>query len=71
MSSNRMKYGIILGVGVLAGFLFPLLALLLLATAGLMIASGREPQKTEAFLNGFPGGNYVLKALTQIDDILS
>lgn len=71
MSSNRTKYGIILGVGVLAGFLFPLLALLLLVTAGLMVASGKEPQKTEEFLNGFPGGNYILKALTQIDDILS
>lgn len=71
MSSNRTKYGIVLGVGVLAGFLFPLIALLLLVTAGLMIASGKEPQKTEQFLNGFPGGNYVIKALTQIDDMIS
>ncbi len=71
MSSNRTKYGLLLGGGVLAGFLLPLLALLLLATAGLMIASGKEPQKTEEFLNGVPGGNYVLKALTQIDEFLS
>jgi len=71
MTINRAKYGILIAVAVLAGLFFPLLAIVLLAIAGLLIASGREPQKTEEFLASIPGGNYVTGLLRQFDSLLS
>jgi hypothetical protein len=71
MTINRAKYGILIAVAVLAGLFFPLLAIVLLAIAGLLIASGREPQKTEEFLASIPGGSYVTGLLSQFDSLLS
>ena len=71
MTINRAKYGILIAVSVLSGLFFPLVAVLLLVVAGLLIASGREPQKTEEFLAPIPGGNYVVGLLAQFDDLMS
>ena len=68
---KRAKYGILIAVAVISGLFFPLLAIVLLAIAGLLIASGREPQKTNEFLASFPGGSYVTSFLRQFDNLLS
>jgi hypothetical protein len=39
--------------------------------AALLIASGKEPQKTQDFLTSLPGGDYVIKALARVDGWLS
>lgn len=71
MTVNRAKYGILIAVAVLSGLFFPMLAIFLLVVAGLLIASGCEPQKTEEFLASIPGGNYVNGFLGQFDNLLS
>ncbi len=63
----RTKFGIAIAVSVLIGAFFPLIALALFLIAVLLVVSGREPKKTEEFLASLPGGNYVIKALTQVD----
>ena len=68
---NRFKYGLLLLVAVLSGLLFPIAALLLIAVAGLLIASGKEPKKTEEFLASLPGGNLLNNLLSQCDRLLS
>lgn len=68
---KRAKYGILIAVAVLAGLFFPLLAIVLLAIAGLLIASGREPEKTREFWASIPGGHYVTGFLRQFDSLLS
>jgi hypothetical protein len=49
------------------GACFPLIALALFFIAVLLVVSGRESQKTEEFLVGLSGGEYVIKALAQVD----
>ena len=71
MALKRSKYGILIAVAVLSGLFFPLLAVVLLAISGLLIASGREPQKTNEFLGSIPGGGYVTSFLRQFDNLLS
>jgi hypothetical protein len=67
----RTKMGIALGIAVSAGLTSFMLALLLLALAGFLIIWGKEPKRTEAFVEGLPFGNYLLKALAQLDSIIS
>ncbi len=69
--SNITKIGIVLAVGVLIGLSSAFLSVLLLLVAGLLIASGRNPQATEAFFESLPYGNYGSKAFSRLSAILS
>lgn len=69
--NSRTKLGIALGVAVLAGLTSISLALLLLALAGFLVVWGREPKRTEEFVGGLPFGNHLLKAMAQLDSIIS
>ncbi len=69
--NNKTKLGIALGVAVLAGLTSISLALLLLALAGFLVVWGREPKRTEEFVGGLPFGNHLLKAMAQLDSIIS
>jgi hypothetical protein len=60
-----------MGVAVLAGLTSVLLAVLLLALAGFLIVWGKEPSRTEEFVGGLPFGNHLLKAMAQLDLIIS
>jgi hypothetical protein len=63
--------GIALASAVLAIFVPVLVALPLFVLAALLIAWALQPKGTEAFFGRFPYGNYVLKALANLDSILS
>ena len=65
--SGRTKLGIAIAVSVIAGLASVLLAVLLLVLAVFLIARGQVPERTEAFVRGLPGGNYLQKALARID----
>jgi|APDOM4702015073_1054812.scaffolds.fasta_scaffold153312_1 hypothetical protein len=67
----RTKFGLAIAISVLIGAFFKLIALVLFLVAALLIASGKEPQKTEEFLASIPGGDYVIKALARVDGWLS
>jgi hypothetical protein len=69
--SNRTKRGIALAVAVLAGLTSVPLAMLFLVLAMTLIALGQEPKRTKEFLARFPYGNNFLKALAQLDLMLS
>jgi len=69
--NDRTKRGIIIAVAVLAGLTSFWLAALLLVLAAVLIAWGQEPKRTEEFVGGLPYGNYLLKALAQLDLLLS
>lgn len=69
--NQRTKMGIALGIAVSAGLTSILLAILLLALAGFLIVWGREPKRTEEFIGGLPLGNYLLKAMVQLDSLIS
>jgi hypothetical protein len=71
VSSDRTKRGIIIAVAVLAGLTSFWLAALLLVLAAALIAWGQQPNRTEEFVGGLPYGNYLLKALAQLDLLLS
>ena len=63
--NKRTKLGITLAIAVLAGLASVWLAVLVLALAAFLIAWGLIPERTETFVGGLPGGNYLLKALTR------
>ncbi len=67
----RMKFGLAIAASILIGAFFKLIALALFLIAVLLVVSGREPQKTEEFLAGLPGGDYLIKALARADGWLS
>jgi hypothetical protein len=69
--SDRTKRGIIIAVAVLAGLTSFWLAALLLVLAATLIAWGQQSKRTEEFLGGLPYGDYLLKALAQLDLWLS
>lgn len=69
--NHRTKMGVALGIAVSAGLTSFLLALLLLALAGFLIIWGKEPKRMEEFVGGLPFGNYLLKAMAQLDSIIS
>ena len=47
------------------------IAVLLFVLAAFLIAWGLEPKRTEVFVGRLPYGNYLLKALTKLDLMLS
>jgi hypothetical protein len=65
--NKRTKLGTIIGVAVIAGLISFSLALVLLAFAAFLIAWGQQPERTEDFLRGLPGGSHLLKALAELD----
>ena len=73
--ANRKKtitLGIALAVAVLATVASATwVAVLLFVLAAFLIAWGMEPKRTEAFIGRLPFGNYLLKALAQLDSIIS
>ncbi len=69
--NHRTKMGIALGIAVSAGLTSFMLALLLLALAGFLIVWGKEPKRTEEFVEALPFGNCLLKAMAQLDSIIS
>ena len=69
--NDRTKRGLILAVAALAGLISFWLAALLLIIAALLIAWGQQPKQTEEFIGGLPFGEQLLKALTQLDEMLS
>jgi len=69
--SNRTKLGIALAVTVIASLASVLLAVLLWALAAFLIAWGQQPKRTEEIVEGLPFGDRLLKALAQLDLILS
>jgi hypothetical protein len=72
MSFNeRTKRGIILIVAVLAGLTSFWLAALFLLIGALLIAWGQEPKRLEGFFANLPFGDHLLKAMTQVDLLLS
>ena len=70
-TETRTKFGLAIAGSILIGAFFPLISLALFLIAVLLIASGKEPQKTDDFLANLPGGDYALKALAQVDRWLS
>jgi hypothetical protein len=71
VTGTRTKFGLAIAASILIGAFFKLIAFLLFLVAALLIASGKEPQKTEDFLASLPGGDYVIKALARVDGWLS
>ena len=69
--SNRTKFGITVAIAVLASLVSLLLAMLLLALAAFLIAWGQEPKRMEEFVGRLPYGDRLLKALAQLDLVLS
>ena len=65
--NKRTKLGITVAVAVLAGLASGLAGMLVLVLAWLLIVWGQAPERTETFIGGLPGGNYILKALARID----
>jgi hypothetical protein len=66
-TETRAKFGMAIAASILVGAFFPLIAFALFLVAVLLIASGKEPQKTEKLLAGLPGGGHSIKALAQVD----
>jgi hypothetical protein len=64
--NNRTKLGITLAIAVLAGFTSVLIAVLILILAGSLIAWGKTPERTEAFVKGLPHGDSILNALAKL-----
>ena len=64
---TRAKFGTAIAGSILVGAFFPLIALALFLIAASLIASGKEPQKTQDLLAGLPGGEHAIKALAQVD----
>ncbi len=69
-AARRIKFGTALGLATLAGLFFPKIGILLLVFGALLVASSREPAKTEAFLAAVPGGSFANKFLGQVDNWL-
>ena len=65
--NKRTKLGITVAVAVLAGLTSGVAGMLVLVLAWLLIVWGQVPERTESFIGGLPGGNYILKALAWID----
>src|SRR6266567_7298735 len=70
---DRITLGIALFVAGLAviGPQFPWIEIPLWLFAVFLVLWGRAPRRTEAFIGHLPGGEYVLKALEQLDLVLS
>jgi hypothetical protein len=67
---QTITLGLALAVAVLAALAVVWIAVPLLVLAGLLFAWGLEPKRMEEFVGRLPSGNYLLKALAQLDLIL-
>ena len=67
--NKRTKLGVTVAVAVLAGLTSGTAGMLVLVVAWLLIVWGQAPERTESYVGGLPGGNYLLKALARIDQI--
>jgi hypothetical protein len=61
---------VVVSVAVISSY-FPLVAIPLWLSAAFLFVWGREPRRTNAFIGRLPGGGYILKALAQLDCVLS
>lgn len=68
---QKIKLGITGAVAILAVVSPVWIALPLLLIVMLLFAWGLEPKRTEEFIGRMPSGNYVLKALAKLDQIIS
>jgi hypothetical protein len=70
---DRITLGIALAVAVVAmiGRDYPWIAAPLMLLAIFLIVWGREPRRTEAFINQLPGGKYLRRLVEQLDSTLS
>ncbi|MGA7383949.1 MAG: hypothetical protein WBW81_04410 [Methylocella sp.] len=68
---QTITLGIALASGLLAAVAVVWIAVPLLVLAVLLFAWGLEPKRTEEFVGRLPSGNYLLKALAQLDLIIS
>jgi len=68
---QTITVGIALAGALLAAVTVVWIALPLLVIAALLFAWGLEPKRTEEFVGRLPSGNYVLKALAKLDEIIS
>ncbi len=68
---QTITLGIAAGAAVLAALTSVWIALPLLVLAALLFAWGLDPKRTEEFIGRLPYGNYILKALAQLDLMIS
>jgi hypothetical protein len=68
---QTITVGIALAGALLAAVTVVWIALPLLVVVVLLFAWGLEPKRTEEFVGRLPSGNYVLKALAKLDEIIS
>ena len=68
---KQITLGIAIASAVLAVFVPIVIAVPLFVLAALLIAWGLQPQRTRAYVERLPGGDYVLKALAKLDGIIS
>jgi hypothetical protein len=69
--SNRTKLGAALAVGVIAGRVSLLLALLLLLVAAFLIAWDRNPKRTQEVVLQLPFGDSILRGMAKLDSLLT
>ena len=68
---QSITLGIALAAAVLAAVAPAWIAVPLFLLAAFLIAWGIQPKRTEEFVGRLPYGNYVLKALSKLDGIIS
>ncbi|WP_363349327.1 hypothetical protein [Methylocystis echinoides] len=68
--SGRTRRGAALALAMIIGLFFPKIAFLLLVLAVLLILSGLEPTRFQAFMETVPGGSVLLKVLGMLDALL-
>lgn len=67
----RAKFGAAIAISIFVGAFFPTVAILLFAVAVLLVASGKEPERTTEVLGKLPVGEHIAKALNHVDRWLS
>jgi hypothetical protein len=69
---QTITLGLAVAVTILAAVVAVWIAVPLLIIAVLLFAWGLEPKRTEEFVGRLPyGGNYIVKALAELDSMLS
>ena len=68
--AKRSKWGGAMALAMIIGLFLPKIAGLLLLLSLLMVVSGWEPERAEAFFKTVPGGGLALGLLALIDAIL-
>jgi hypothetical protein len=68
---QTITLGIALAVAILAAVAIVWIAVPLFVLAVFLFVWGLEPKRTEEFVGRMPYGNYPLKALAKLDEIIS